>query len=309
MQIPRARAESYLGELDGFADLSILAQLAALQLLPENAQTLFRLECGMQLVTRRRREQKGDRALPRARLARWVNKSPFASFEDPLNNPFTDEFTFFGGSYVVFPGNVENAFFILRRLARGLFLRGDVPDRATWGQAANFVLAAVRVSDEIARRAGLTRGIEPGTGSRPLIPPPTLLTALAGAVTFSLAELEELLGDLGGPAVLEELTQEPALVGVQAAEDYGGGAFFARPLLRIDESIVVLPHALLPAINHGLIAHLLEAGYRDLVASSFRQSVASGVAADLAHIGMQRLHPRLPAGELDERVHTRRDLR
>lgn len=294
MKLPTTVAASYLGLVDGRSDASILTKLAALTLLPENSRALFRLECAAQLVTRRLPSQIGDRDLSHKELSAWLAGSPFASFDDPLNNMFTAEVPFFGGSYVVFPGPVEEALYVLRCLARGLFQQNDVPDPGLWRTRADFLLAVLRLSDAVSRRAGLERGVEPMTRIEAFVPPAARLRELESAASFSTAELDDLLGDLGGAAILSEITQSPDHSGVRD-EEYGNGVFFARPLVQVDGGpLVVLPHALITAATHATLSALIEAGYRDAAASAFRDSVVAGVREDLRRLGMRRVQVDVP---------------
>jgi hypothetical protein len=294
MRVPRETAEAYAAGLEGFADRAILSLLAALQLIPENARTILRMECGVQLAARRA-PTSGTKDMSRSRLSDWLARSPFSAFEDPLNNLFTDEIAFFGGSYIVFPGPVEDAAFVFRRLARGLFLREDVPDSTAWSQAADLALATLRLSDVIARRAGLQRGIEPVVRGAPTVPNLSMLERLQAAVTFQVVELDDLLIDIGGHETLAPLIYEPDGRGVRD-EDYGGAPLAATPLVALGGSEVIVgwPHTLLPALNHALISGFVESGFAAEVADRYRASVFVGVQEDLERFGMHALDVPLP---------------
>lgn len=63
---------------------------------------------------------------------------------------------FFGGSYVVFPGPVEQALFVFRHLTQAIFLGEDWHEaRSEQRQAANLIGAGLRLSHALAGRLGL----------------------------------------------------------------------------------------------------------------------------------------------------------
>jgi len=45
-----------------------------------------------------------------------------AHYEDPAENQFAEEFTFFGGSYLVIPGIAQSAEYMLSNLCKAIFL-------------------------------------------------------------------------------------------------------------------------------------------------------------------------------------------
>ena len=95
---------------DDLVDLA--GKVAALQLMPENAARLVRLHVLAEMVAHLPRRE-GGRMTSRDRLRRLCNLPPLGkgeleAYEDPSEAPFTECITFIGGSYIVFPGIVEN---------------------------------------------------------------------------------------------------------------------------------------------------------------------------------------------------------
>lgn len=111
-------------KLSQYDSVDLLTSLAALQLMPENAERTFRFETLTHVVASIK--NKGFVSKPKANL-KILEKlcrcdaeglEILVLMEDPFENPFTEAFGFHGGSYTVFPGIAEEATFILRYLSR-----------------------------------------------------------------------------------------------------------------------------------------------------------------------------------------------
>ena len=77
--------------------------------MPENADRFVRLETIANILATLPHEQSHPIAT-RHRLSQICNSAPVANsfvttLEDPFETLFTESFTFFGGSFLVFPGN------------------------------------------------------------------------------------------------------------------------------------------------------------------------------------------------------------
>ena len=102
--------------------IDMLAKIALLQLYPENASQSIRIEALAHAINCIP-YLPGKPKVSRHKLFRILNEPPLGkgdiqSQEDPASNAFTEAFTFFGGSYIVFPGQISMPYF----LARSLFL-------------------------------------------------------------------------------------------------------------------------------------------------------------------------------------------
>src|SRR5439155_1117917 len=104
--IVKETALADLRRFDHLINYMYLPTLAALQLVPDNSGRIARLEAAVQLVVQLPTDEPA-RPLTQGHIREWLEHSPFASYDDPLNTTFTEEIMFFGGSYVVFPGPVE----------------------------------------------------------------------------------------------------------------------------------------------------------------------------------------------------------
>jgi hypothetical protein len=112
--------EEIAKETSPFDKLDLLTKIAALQLVPANADHAMPLDAIAHAVA----SQKYVPHLPEISLKRLkqicnspaITGGPIGLSEDPSEQMFTEAFTFEGGSYVVFPGIVDDATFILRNL-------------------------------------------------------------------------------------------------------------------------------------------------------------------------------------------------
>jgi hypothetical protein len=106
----------------------LIAALAGLQLVPQNADRLLRLEGGVQTVASL--DGVPARRVTRSELDAWLAATPFAVGEDPFNNSFVEELPFVGGSYRVLPGLMDGSAYLVRRLAAAIFLSEEFDARS-----------------------------------------------------------------------------------------------------------------------------------------------------------------------------------
>jgi hypothetical protein len=109
-----------IGRLSPYDPADLLADVAALQLLPENADGSIRLEAFAH-VAASLDDEPNKPSISLQRLKQIANAEPLGqgavtSHEDPCDNAFTEAFTFHGGMFIVFPGHVDDSTFILRHL-------------------------------------------------------------------------------------------------------------------------------------------------------------------------------------------------
>jgi hypothetical protein len=294
----------------GFDMVDLIQSLAGLQLVAANAGRLLRLEGGVQSLASIETNSAAGRPITGSQLRGWLNESPFQVPEDPFNNSFLEEVTFVGGSYRVFPGAVEGASFLFRRLAAAIFKSGEWPPGDPFRRdAMALATAGLRVSDAVARRAGVARGTRPGLGAL-VLPQQRELERLKQAVAFTENEWGDLLDGLSDDAAAP-LTQELGLPLTSNREHLGTGPFYARPLLRYEGGIIVgLPHAVLGAVLHALVSLAIKHGMVERLAIAFRSAVFHSVLQSLEFIECPRLHPPLsdpPEGFADAVLSLDRD--
>ncbi len=172
--------------LSGFDRVDLLSAVAGLQLLPENAERIVRLEalayriaCGQ--------SNRSRRIAPHSLrdLCNSLALGTIAHAEDPFDSVFCEEMSFHGGSYRVLPGINEHATFILKRILESLFFhRDNFPDREYVRMAAPLIRGTLALSERICAAAGVTRNPEIVTRFQEdiVVPDGTVLTSLKGAV-------------------------------------------------------------------------------------------------------------------------------
>jgi hypothetical protein len=286
--IPLAQA------LSRFEPADLLAAVAGLQLMPENADRTIRLEALAHTVA----SLEDDNTTPQVSPSllgticnSWpLDESAIASAEDPFENLFTESFTFYGGSYTVFPGINEEATYVLKHLSMGLFRHPDgfAPDHFQ-RDAAALIHGVLSLSDEIARRAELDRGVEPvsAPGGGVIVPDEAGLIKLKGAATFSASELARVLTDSHLPSsTLDDLVIQQGEVKIEEYRLGDSGTLLAKPIvLTGDKYVVAIPGALLPACRHALIRRAKKCGVASHLAERYNLSVWNNVMASLNYMG------------------------
>lgn len=113
--------ESLAEKLLPYDAADLLAAIGGLQLLPENADRAVRLEAFAHTAASLDYERDKP-SISLHRLRQFANTEPLgkgliAAQEDPCDNALTEAFTYHGGTFIVFPGIVDESTFILRHLA------------------------------------------------------------------------------------------------------------------------------------------------------------------------------------------------
>lgn len=292
MLIPQQQRDSSVAVLDGIDPLDVLAAIGALQLMPENANALFRLEAAAGVATTISPVANGAAIADEAAIA-WVNRPVFSAAADPFNNVFTDEFLFHYGSFVVFPGLREEAFFIVRMLARAiLHTRDDLP--APFFRAAQDLAAAtLMISDAIARNAALGRGVDPAPQPNDYaVAPGRSLALLKNAVSFTSADLAPLLNPLTSDSLA------PLVQGLPAQFDAAVPPMMPllHPIVRDGDRLVVpAPHFLLSALVHALLELAREHGQLEAVAARFKNAVYGSVLLSALYFDWEKIDAGVPS--------------
>lgn len=287
-------------KLTPFDPVDVLAAIGGLQLLPENADHLARLEAFAHAVAALG-DEAGQHLISRNRLRQLANTEPLggegiAAQEDPCDNALTEAFTYHGGTYIVFPGQVDEATFQLRHLAAAVFANPNAyPTEDFVIRADRLLLAALALSTEIARRAGLGRGVLPtflGRETDVVVPESELLAQLKQAVSFHRDELDQLLTEQ--QLSLTDLHRLIRPIGSVSIANYqlDQGDLQPCPIVQAGQHyIVALPGMLLAAARHALICLALEYDVQDELAQQYHADVWRSVVQSLGYLGNPLLGP------------------
>jgi hypothetical protein len=285
-------------KLSVYDPFDLVSAAAALQLIPQNADRSIRLET-LAHVAASLSAADGRPKIGKNKLAAVCNTSPLgdggiAHAEDPFDNPFTEEIAFYDGSYVVFPGIIEEPTFILRHLAKAIFLTQRPFQNAEFVPASREILmAALTLSNEIARRLGFRRGVEPvsAPGGHVFVPDTRRLEDLKRTVTFAMPEIAGLLADKGVPVeVLDGLT---APLGSICLDAYSvkEPPLAATPLIGSGSRFVVgSPSLLGVAARHRIISLAGQFGVTEELAIRYCGAVWDTVVTVLEKTGHRKVN-------------------
>lgn len=303
-ETPEPSLSALAAELAYCDSRDLLQAAAGLQLMSENAGRTIRLEALAHVAASLPYAPDKPRiSMGRLKaVCRSAALEALAPYEDPLGNPFVETLTFYGGSFLVLPGIVDDATFILRLFIEGVFFSPLDIERQYLLRARALLSAVLAVSDAIARKAGIDRGCEapdpPGDAID--IPFADRLAVLKDAVCFSESELRTLLErhtvDI---ANLEPLTTS---IGTSGAQEFviANGPLLIRPIVHAgDRWIVALPGSLLSACRHELIRLAHQMGVADQLSRCFSLAAWRSVCTSLGVLDHHQLEcglPRLPDG-------------
>jgi hypothetical protein len=278
--------------LSNYNSIDLLSTAAALQLLPENAGRFVRLETLSCMVASLHPEL-SSAYISQGRLRNILNSgflagSEVSLLEDPQEYHFTDTFGFDGGPFVVFPGPATDTAYILQNLLRAIFKYPEPIVDSHWlKQTHQLVAATLILSDEVVRRAELSRSVNPvyQPASPVFIPTKDRMQALKKAVTFTKPELQLLLDRMQiSLQVLEPLI---APQGRNSMPEYEPltGELYIRPLVEhVDTLVVSLPHCLLNALRHTLLVSAQKHELTGIVGHRFSEAVWFDINESLQYL-------------------------
>lgn len=194
MDNPLSELVTYLSKYDS---IDLLTTIASLQLMPENIERTIRLEMLAHIISSISINN-GKPKINSKKLGRICNSmvpKEITRMEDPFETPFTDEISFFGGSYIVFPGYGGDSVFVFRHLLNAIFqIHNESMNLEFMSKIRELVSAILSISDEIAHNIELKRGIKPNIINNKIIIPKDLhLDQLKQAISFEQSSLVELL--------------------------------------------------------------------------------------------------------------------
>lgn len=276
--------------------VDIAGSVGALQLMPENGARIWRLEAAAGVLATCVPRGSTHR-MTRSRWSAWLNGAALMKVlglgEDPFPNLFTEALTIPSGSFVVFPGLEEEIVYLLRRLLDAcVSVSATSVGEELARRAPPLWHSVLALSDEIAKRASLTRGqrIKPAAAANVAVPDVFTFEALRNAVTFESSVLDGVLRRAGGS--LDALA--PLVHNADVAAQWDGDSMKnpagTRPLIRYGEAyIVTAPHALLSALRTGLLEIVQASGCTVPFVEAFRRSTFSSITESLRWMELRPL--------------------
>ncbi len=277
--------EELRAELSAFNSFDLMSKIGALNLVPQNASRRITLDTLAHLLAAQPYDTNAP-AISRHRLERLIRKHLSADSEpgrndDPAPEMFTEEITFPHGPFVVFPGILANCHEILRWLLKATLLKTPRFEHNSFeGEVIRASLLCLSVSDAIAQRAGIRRGVPPQIDSSQeiFIPAMNVIKKGADAVTFSRSALLSLTT---GEEFFDQ-TMDPLAKNI-ADVDWEGytfefGQLHHQPFVRAGDSYVVSdPSWLMSALLHRIYGIAFKHGKLPDLANSYRGVVWSEI--------------------------------
>ena len=285
--------EEIVKETSPFDKLDLLSKIAALQLMPANADHAMPLDALAHAVASQQyvphQPEISLKRLKQICNSSTITTGPIGHSEDPSEHMFTEAFTFEGGSYVVFPGIVDDATYVLRNLTKAIFLSRESPFPPEFVQQARIITTAIlKLVDLIASRAGMKRGIDPVSSRDVVVPSNTILQNLKKSLIFTTEDLSRYL--IPGDSLLNAL--HPLIAGLGDIEaskyDLGNGPLHVKPLIALDNKIVVSqPCVLLATLRHHLILEAIKQNLSKELARQYRLAVWANVIEMLDYMQIE----------------------
>jgi len=290
IKVKKSNLNALAKELCPYDSVDILGRIGALALLPENGSHLTRLEALAASALTNVYDLKKPK-IARPQFQRIIDRhlgldSSVTSLEDSCPNLFTESMTFFDGSYMIFPGLQESSSFILRNICRALFLNGKPIKHKEFKKRTSLeIMALLLISDAVAKKANLNRGISPGTTTwdeNIRFPDSKLFKILQASVTFSENELEGILASKGIPVSCIEPYLCVAGTEKILDDDFDGSCIYTKPIVKLGNKYVVLvPGRLITANIHRILSLAVDHGARSELVEGYRAATWDNVQSSL----------------------------
>lgn len=305
-----ASIDDLLDSLGVFDLRDLAAGVGALQLMPENADHLLRIERLAGLVASLAPSSAGAPQMSPGRWRKIINGPPIAdssvvSNEDPFEEPYTASISFYGGSYTVMAGLATGAVRIARRLTEALFAVTPELDRAFVHRCGRLTRGLLVLADAISDRAGLQRATAPltGKGEPAVVPPGEHFSQLKEAVRWRWSDLDGLLGTEIAQSLKQLAVAPGELSPPTEDQSFDDIAISVRPILDFgDELVALMPTGLLTALRHWILVAAGEHGVRDELAERYREATLRDVGRSLWTAGFRNAEERASSTAIVEQL-------
>jgi hypothetical protein len=269
-----ARNPVIVARLSGFSFPAVANAVGGLLTKPQNQPATFRLEALAALAAA---YAEGEKQPTAAHLRGWLNgallQDPIGQFEDPVEDVFVSNVPSWDGNARLFDGLWGDNDIGVEALVWSVMKLKDRPWAAT---ALDSCMALLRLSEEVAARAGVERyAMSDGSPRRPLRIVTADLDVCSRHVLFTVADLF----GLGLRAHrLKPFALMPEHRAAMSGEAIGACGLQRRPLVwNGSEMIVALPTAIGAAIRLYVLEQARSAGDLDEVAAIIRDTQFSEI--------------------------------
>lgn len=292
--------------VEKFDLLNLLITNSACQLMPVNANKLNRFEA-MAFCISSCQYDDSKPVLSKSRLKSIYNSNLYglekvSIYEDPFEQMFTESITFYGGTYIVFPGITETGSFIIKNLLKAIFLSERKPEfREFYKKAYDLAVSFLSISNAMAEKAGIKYGEESKVvDSEIRIPPFNMEKRLFNAVSFDKNDLAVLLKKSG--VEIDIIDNFLVSFGDGKISDYTNDNHILhhKPFLHHEEKIVVtMPCNLLGTLRHSLINLAIEFGFENELKTKFEDGLWATAKRCLNMMNIEQFKKpfHLPIGE------------
>lgn len=276
--------------MERFQLRNLLTFLGGLQLVPENASRLFRLQALAHLaVAADSKETKQPKPSAIASLVNDIAAPFFTHLEDPPDGLFVQHAPFDDHHYLVISGLFDEASFEYLIVNQALESLRETSGSEHFVAASKTILAvALRLSDLIARRAGIADQTITREVSSILIPPASRFVPLRKAVELSPADLQERLSDLDDwkPAV-ERLCAQLGTLRLPTPDETDAPLLLSPIIATTNSYIVAAPGGLLNAAILHVLASAEKAHLRPRFAAAIQEQLTAHSRRCLKRLGLQ----------------------
>ncbi|MEH7114565.1 hypothetical protein V7124_19695 [Neobacillus niacini] len=266
--------------VEKFDLLNLLIMNSACQMMPVNANKLQRFEA-MAFCLCSCRYEDNQPVMSKSRIKSIYNSNMYdlkkvAVYEDPFEQMFTESITFYGGSYIVFPGITETGALIIKQLLKAIFFSERKTEfREFYKKAYDVAILFLSISDAMAKKAGLNYREESKVIDSDIrIPPFNIEERLFDAVSFDKEDLTETLNKSG--VNIDVLNKLIVNFGDANINDYTSDNHILhhKPFLCYEDKIIVtMPCNLLGTLRHSIISLAIEYGFTNELKSKLQKTL------------------------------------
>lgn len=266
--------------IEKFDLLNMLITNSACQMIPVNANKLQRFEAVAFCLCSCPYEENKP-VMSKSRIKSIYNSNLYglekvAVYEDPFEQMFTESITFYGGTYIVFPGITETGTLIVKQLLKAIFLSERKSEFGEfYKKAYDVAILFLSISNAMAEKAGLNYREESKVKDADItIPPFNVQERLFDAVSFDNEELAEILSENG--VDIDVLDDFIVNFGDANINDYTSDNHILhhKPFLcHGDKIIVTMPCNLLGTLRHSIISLAIEYGFSSELNFKFQETL------------------------------------